>query len=248
MPALSYNTLVRVQSALSKLADRMFVKTTISLSPEEFVSSFIQPEHVEKLKEVERLVGFVGTTHTYAKVSTPAGNSVAKILLSFIGRPPVILPLYIAHNGDTLDTADPAVVARIKAFVEERLRVGNMLGDAHDALDWLSEHCENASTMRIAFPALPTLLGAIDNDPASVIGKRAAKLLESKRFGSMPAMSPDIRDRLREVCALIQGLTLLSDAADPVYPNGHAVVSFRSAMVSAVRTNFFTGQGAASFL
>lgn len=230
MAVFTYRIMDELYGVVRRTASELLSDTTVTLSPDEFIATFVRAEHVQPLKTTEELVGIVGETTTSTKIKLADGNK-AHIYIRFRGaEPPIIMPPYI-NDGPNPDAPEP-VIERITAYANERVRLGRIFGDALDSLHYLNDSCGNAPAMAVLFPCLPALFtaaGKHTNDPDSQHFKRAARIREAKSFGNLPRLLPEVRDRMKTASTLLQNVMMLDKAKASEEPQyGYAVLSVTS--------------------
>lgn len=221
MSVISIRTLDTYEAALRELAEKFFSKTRLFLSGDEFVSAFINPDHISKLSEVQTLVGRLGNAYTETTFSDGEGRHF-KTMISFVSSAPTILPLYIA--GGMQPTAPKAVNDKIMAWVTDRVKFGFAFGDAIDAMRNLNESCGDLRAMSVMLPCLPTIMGQVSTDGDNKTIKRARKLSDQRSYGTLPKLPVNIKQRLLEVSALVNSVTLMLDAPDQTGKKHDAVI------------------------
>jgi len=239
-----------IKTSLMSIASVMFAQTQLVLTADEFISAYISPDHVAKLKEVEQLVGFVGATSMYTNGQTSTGVGM-RLYFSFKGHPPVILPRY---TGSGMQPNCPeGVRSKITEWADERYRLGCIFGDALDALEHLNRTCGDDRAMNLMLPALVTIMAKNSNFEEDRMVKRAKKLNDRSGFGALPRMTPANRERLKEVSAVINMAAMLPDTQDYNLNQRDVLVArSNSANINDVRPNIFIdpseGMRVAAFL
>lgn len=214
-----------LESSLRGLSNKIFGKTQLVLSPDEFIRAFINPEHVETLHKVRELVGFAGLNAVTAKVTDFAGLNFS-LQISFHGYPPITLPQYIKHGLQP--TCPPELRERIVAWLEERYGLGCAFGDALDALYYLNLTCGDAKAMSLMLPCLPTIMAGVSEDGDNKTVKRARKITAAKSFGKLPALPVTVKQRLIEVSAIVNATSLVDGAPGVTTGKSDAVLAFYS--------------------
>lgn len=242
MAVYSYRTFNQLTEALEKIASRFFSHNKLLLTPDEFIAGYINPDHVDILRQTERICGFLGNrwvSNVRMNFDLPAGHvlndgrkvsrDVGYILCAFslVGKAACILPSYISETG-LQPTAPEELRAKITSWVKNRYEVGTMFADAKFAMEFLNDRCSNAATFAAFFPALQAVMSAAGgSDPESAMSKRAEKLLNSKVSGTPPGLSVADRSRIKDACALINAAAMLPDP-DSIrredYPEGIVIV------------------------
>lgn len=244
MSVFNYKRLSSVSDSLRAMARRFYGATALSLTPDEFIAAFISPEHVPTLRTVQEIVGFVGSTSATTVLLTSGGIAL-ETYVSFGGTPPIILPLYM--RAGIQPTCPDDVRAKIEGHADERYRMGCAFGDALDALTWLNDECGNAAAMAVMFPALTTVMASTSEDADNAEVKRARKLSQAKSFGSLPRTTPAQKQRLMEVSAIVNSMTLMADVPEKTVEGQHALLVVSHLKTQAPRTSVFTGAQTASF-
>lgn len=222
MAVFTWRTMDEIRSGVRKLANRLITGHNLTLTPDEFIASFIDPEHVPVLKTTAQIVGHVGEDTARIKLSTVGGLKLECSLMFGGSMPPIILPHYIAQGPRS--TAPAEVTDKINAWLEERVRLGRFFGDAIDALSWLNDNCGNANAMAVMFPALPTILRTYDSDPDSMATKRAVKMTNAKSFGSLPKLPREVKARFIECSDLLLAVSMLEGDAERKVKRHHAFI------------------------
>jgi len=239
MPAYSPRSLQSLLDSMSSIASRFFDRLPLILTPDEFIPAFIAPEHIQTLREVEELVGYIVGGGGDTSIALSDGQALRCQLNFGGGRPPIILPRYVQHGLQP--TCPEAVRSKLTDWADERVRLGYIFGDAYDALVHLNQICSDPRAMRILLPCLPFVMDSISDDPESPARKRAATLAKSKSFPPLPALPLAVKQRLAEVSAVVNSASLMFDAPTPVPERKHCLVRYHpynSASVP-VRTNLF---------
>ncbi len=219
MAVVSWKTLDVYNSSLISLAEKFFERTPLTLSGDEFIAAFIHPDHIEKLREVQALVGYVGTGACGSTLATSDGQSV-NVSASFMGSSPVILPQYVKRGLQP--TCPESVREKILAWIDDRVKFGTAFGDALDAIRYLNDSCGDLRAMSIMLPCLSTVMGMVSDDVDNKTVKRARKLSSQRAFGTLPKLPAATKQRLLEVSALVNSVTLVLDATPPEMQRGDA--------------------------
>lgn len=222
MAVYKYRAFESLESSLDDLATFFFQRMPLHLTPDEVITGFINPEHVDQLRAMEEMVGFVGSTHLNPVLYSSNGDAL-RTLVGFAGRPPVILPRY----AQQLQPDCPGTLReKIGTWVQQRIELGNAFGDALDALRELNDRCVDARAMAIVLPCLPTIMASVNSDPEASTNKRAQKLAHNKTFGILPKLPPQVKKRLLEVSAVVNSVSLMREAPLPSLPKGYATVNY----------------------
>lgn len=220
MAVFTWRTMDEIRGGVRKLASRLISSHTLTLTPQEFIDSFISPEHVDVLNTTAKIVGHVGAESARVKLSTLSGVKFDCSLMFGASMPPIILPTYVAQGP--CPTAPDEIVEKLNAWLEERVRLGRYFGDSLDALSWLNDNCGNANAMAVMFPALPTILRTYDSDPDSQANKRAVKMTNAKSFGTLPKLPREVKARFIECSDLLLTVSMLEGDADQKVKRSHA--------------------------
>lgn len=242
MPAFSNKRIEALTNTLKRIADNYFARMPLILSPEEAISAFIHPDHITKLREVEELVGFAGSTSISSSLNID--GAALPIRVAFSRRAPIMLPHYVSNGLQP--TCDEAVSAMIHGWASERLRLGYAFGDVHDALGYLNYACHGPNTMAALLPCLPYLLSSINDDEEAGTTKAARKLAQNKSIGRMPRLPLEVKQRLQEVSAIVNSASLLDDAPDPTVKPMHGAMTYQEygRGLKSTRVNiFYIGAG-----
>jgi hypothetical protein len=239
MAVYSHRMMNDLYSSLSTMATTFFSRMPLMLDPDEFVAAFIAPEHVGKLRDVEELVGHVGTSNFGVDIAGTDGVKLPWTVV-FGFRPPIILPAYV--KGGLQSTCPDHVLDKITAWVDERVRFGRVFGDAYDALGELNEVCTDVRAISTMLPCFPVIMGSITEDADAKTSKRAQSLTQSKRFGQLPALPREVKSRLLEVSAIVSSVSLLKDSPIPETPKFHACIQRNPyGSQGSTRVNIFDG-------
>lgn len=215
MAVYKFRTMDALYGAIRRIGGTLFGDFRCKLTAPEFISAFIQPEHVAPLRQVQDMVGLVGNHAFYSKFMT-SDDVEAKLTVLFArNEPPIILPNYVS-DGVT-KSAPEDVVLKMRAFVDERVRLGRLFGDAIDSVRYLNDHCGNANAMSVMFPVLPALMKYADPDGQndSSFAKRASKLASAKSFGTLPKLPQAVKQRILEASNAVQTSLMLDQTNGP---------------------------------
>lgn len=219
MPVYSYKMVNNLEAALSALATMFFSKMPLELTPDEFIAAFINPEHIEKLNDVEKLVGYVGRSVVNCNLSSN-GPERLPVSITFGVRAPIILPQYV--DGGIQPTCPDDVRDKITSWVTERVRFGDAFGDTLDAIRELNALCNDVNTMSTLLPCLPLVMSSISDDEDAKTNKRAQSLANNKKVGTVPRILRETKNRLIEISSIVNSASLLRDAPVPEAPKFHA--------------------------
>jgi hypothetical protein len=207
MAVFSFRTIDQLNRGIQSLADRLINPSQLVLTPDEFIAAFINPDHVAALKQVGALVGSAGSQFVMPDIMSSSGARCKNYISFGYSTPPIIIPDY-ANEGMQL-SAPEELRTKIIAWVDQRVHLGTMFGDAIDALHWLNDNCGNASAMAVMFPALPTILKEFDSDPESLSFKRAKRIVDAKSFGTLPKLPREVKQRILECSDLLLTVSML---------------------------------------
>ena len=207
-------------NSLRALSVTYFERMPLILSPEDFIAAFINPEHVEKLKDVEELVGRIGRDAFEASISTGPHNLRTRVF--FGAKAPIILPRYVSRGLQP--TCPDNVRAKIDHWAAERISAGFAFGDIHDGINYLNEVSQDVRAMAMMIPCLPLIMASISDDEEAKTTIKARKLANDKSFGKLPRLPREVRDRLREASSIVNSVTLLSEAQVPLPTKGQAAI------------------------
>lgn len=239
MSVYSYKMIDDLRTSLGNLAEKLYSKTALVISPEEALEAFVHPDHVPMLREVQQICSPSTGSGYYSNLQSSDGKSL-HVVVSFTGGSPVIMPKYIEHGLQP--TCSDGVRARIVSWVDQRLAYGMAFGDTIDAISWLNENCGDVRAMALMLPCLTTIMGNMSTDAESTAVRRARKLSQASGFGSLPRLPVQVKQRLMEISAIVNAVTLMADAPSITAPLHHAL--FGQARIlrgGPIRTNIFWG-------
>ena len=235
MPVYSYKMIENLLHSLENMAGLMFEKTPLVLSGEEFLKAFVDPEHIIMLKQVQEMCKPSLMSHTSTTLHSADGETL-RIYAAFVGSAPVILPQYV---GNGLQPTCPDDIRRkIDAWIVDRTSLGRAFGDAYDAIQFLNDKCGDVEAMALLLPCLPSVMANISSDGESKIVKRAQKLTTIKRFGKLPRIPREITQRLSEVSAIVNAVSLMKDAPN-LSVERHSALLKMSSIANSNRPNIF---------
>lgn len=206
MAVFTFKALDTIMTGVRHLAARLTETSNLVLTPDEFITGFIDPQHVEPLMTTQRLVGHVGYSMADFNHDTIAGTQFT-LRCSFGGSSsPIIIPSYVKKGLQP--TAPEDVRAKIQSWLEERARIGELFGDALDAVNYLNDHCGNQGAFMALFPALPTVfkVGARGDQKAEA---RAKKMSESTSLTGLPRLPVEVKRRINECSEVLMNLTMV---------------------------------------
>lgn len=234
MAVFSFRTMDILTGGVRNIASRIIDPSNLVITGKEFIEAFIRPDHIPILNQTRELVGSVGAYYCQPKLTTTTGIQYQLLCQFGYNKPPTIIPGYV--NEGFYDDQPLPSRAKILAWLQERERLGNMFGDAIDAMHWLNDHCGNAGAVAVMFPALPTVLkagGGMDEK----VGKRAAKIAESKSFGNLPKLPLEVKRRISEVSDFVLTCSILEPGSLAAAKKTEACFAFHS-ITSKFRPDF----------
>lgn len=230
MPPALANALI---AEVENLARSVYEKTPLVLTPEEVIAGFIHPQHIEKLMEVEELVG-LSDTRPVALSHVHYGSLTFSMHLNFGGRAPMLFPRY-TENGMG-EFAPKELLARLDAWTAERVRMGFAAGLVKDAIGTLAWKCDTIDAVRLLLPCLPMLLARLDTgDTPGRHTQRAQRINELKRVPALPAISRAAKLALDEASSIVSTFSLVADAPIPQTPRRGAALTING--ISYNRSN-----------
>lgn len=171
---------------------------------EEFIQTFINPDHREKLVEVRDLVGDIGSTSAMTKLHY--GPTIQMAYMAGYAPVPLLIPNYV-RNGPQ-PTAPAEVLDRLNVWMEQRVYIGRQLGAALDMITWLNDNCASLAAFRVMFPAISILISDVGTDTAK---KRANNLQKSEAVPLLPRLPREVKVKMQEISQLITATTLMGD-------------------------------------
>lgn len=207
MTVYSWRILDSLINGVRSTASRLLDNYNVKISGDEFVQTYIKPEHVEPLRTTQKIVGLVGSTSVLTSFTLNDGKTTSIYITFAGGKPPIIIPNYVTE-GPT-EHAPAEVMARISEYAEERVRLGRLFGDAIDALHYLNDACGNANAMGVMFPALPTLFSSVASNDDDPNAKRGRRIADAKSFGKLPKLPRSVTNRILECSNLVLNTMML---------------------------------------
>lgn len=212
--------LSHLEAALNERANKMMSAISVAIPHNDFLDCFIQPDHLKLLRQVNDLIGDVGTTsyhsfdmyvndHGVPGVWDTQGTPVQlRITVYSANNFPVPMPRYAS-----MIRAD-APQDKIKVIVDYlnmRIDMGYKFGAAIDALRWLNHHCSDMRAFRACFPALTTLLtdASVHDKVKAPFTKLAQELDYNKTVKSLPGLPREVTKFLHEVSETVNAVSLL---------------------------------------
>ena len=235
MAVYSHRMISLLTTSLETMANTMFSKSSLVISGDEFLAAFVDPSHLSMLREVQQMCK-PSLSSSAATVFHAESGETVNLAIQFGGVAPVILPQYVSHGFQP--TCPQDIRDRFSTWINERLNFGMAFGDAWDAIEYLNDTCGDVEAMTLLLPCIPSIMAGITTDSESKTVKRAQKLASINRFGKLPRLPRQVTQRLAEVSALVNAVTLMQDAPDPSLKRHDAL--FRVGTVSNnVRANVF---------
>lgn len=239
MPIFQGLMLIGLQAQIRTLAIRFFGVHQLVLLSDEFVSAYINPDHIKTLRETESLCGRIGPTASIMSTAITSNGKMIRLYLNFRSSAPIIMPDYI--RSGIQPTAPVDVAQKIQEWVDMRWEYGCKFGDAYDALDYLNVVCADARDMAVMFPILSTLMRNTTDDAESRNAKRAKKLADPKGCGTLPSLPRDIVYRIQELSSFLLAVNMLDVPKQAVTSTGDAEVSFYQGYDTIKREPMFKG-------
>lgn len=231
---------------LNGMGQALLSEHDLILSPKEFIPSFIRADHLPLLTQVHDMVGAVNSGSHSIKLRAYDGTLHSLNGTFAASTPPTLIPDYVSQG--LLEDAPHEVSQKFQDWLDERVRIGNMMGDAHDAIDWLNEECGNAAAFAVMFPAITTLLskcqGHVEGEDSSE-QKRARKIANSRSFGALPTLTREVKARLAAASDLVLNAAMLPQPKPINIPAKH--VWYRHAYVAEGRPHMFRPSEWATF-
>jgi len=192
-------------------AHQSFVSTQpFRFTDEEFITAFIEPNHIEPLTTAHELTGNIGRNHIHCSYMFDA--MPISVGVSFDRYAPIIIPRYVDKGFQP--TAPIAFLDRFYEHVKWRWEMNCLFGDAIDGLQMLNPMCEDWRSLRAVFPAITTLLKSVSQgDENSAAYKRAVSLENNKSVNTLPRLPREVKERLIEASNILLASTLVGDVA-----------------------------------
>lgn len=239
MSVFTLNTITDLTGQVRVLANRFTNAHPLTITAREFIDGFIQPDHVPVLKQTEEICGRIGNTSSVSFFTETANRNGFRVVVSFAGEAPIIIPDYV-RNGLRAD-APADIRSKIQDWVEHRFNYGVLFGDAVDALFFLNEVCADARSMTVMLPILPTLMRNINAEADSRTAKRAKRLAELKSVGSLPILPRAVTQRLQDISHLMTAVNMIEGVERPRVESGGATLEFYSGYDVPKRQHMFAG-------
>lgn len=225
MPLMTPNMLSNLHHQVRNLYSNMLLTNPLIVSDDEFISMFVNPEHVDVLKQTESLVGPIGTKQMTARYTFEAEQIVHGFIhVGFHQKPPIIIPDYAGHG--LTPEAPVELHDRVYEWAKWVYEINCKFGDITDALSWLNVNTESWDAVRTMLPILPVLLKNTDTDPDSVVQKRAARLQARPNVRGLPRLPREVKERLIDCCNTALAATLIANDALSGVSNAHFRIRF----------------------
>ncbi len=215
-----------LHTAIKYRASKYINAAKLTLTGDEFIDAFINPEHVEILRKTQGLTGSIGSRYYHScsyRQDVHGVGRVGLLSLNFQGHAPIIIPNYVESNGVAV-TAPEEVVAKIAEFVRERDRVGHMFGLAYAIIDWLAKNCKDMRAARTLFPALTLLMKDAYPNVDSAGYRQAEKLQQASASENLPMLDRERKNKFIEASNLLVATTLLPSEVS--HPRDVVIVDF----------------------
>jgi hypothetical protein len=234
-----------VADALRAIAENFFTRTRLVITADEFVAAFIQPDHAEKLVDVQAMVGRIGMHSGGTSLPVPdAPSGALRFSYAFSGEPPCLIPQYVA-NG-LVPSCPERLLQRITEWTNERFRIGKAFGTLFDGIEYLNYRCTDIRAMAVMMPVLPALMAQTSLVEDSAVVKRAQRLSQNTKVPKLPKLLPVQREALRDASALVSMAIMVKDAPMPVVP-GHHCSLMRGVNGAQCGPSLFEGRPAAFY-
>jgi len=221
-----------IKNVISTRRDKALTTLMCTITPDEFISTFIKPEHIELLKSTREIVGDIGATW-YVSSKIHRGEVTCSIQIEFMGgKSPIIVPKYVEQSAQPSAPVD--VIERISKYLDMRINIGSMFGDVLDTIYWANSAVSDIRGLRALLPCLPTLLMDINSDPKSSSHKIATKLIADNRVSSLPTLPREVKLRMLEASNLVTATTLLDEISVKLDTTGLAKIT---ANVTEIKRN-----------
>jgi len=226
MPVFSYKTMNDIRNAFTQLKARVQTATCAEMTWKEYVTCAIQPDHLDILSRAAMIVGQFGNAIQHCAMSIDdrsgkCGNTVHVVRTIRPGAQKLPLPNYASKGF--IDDAPAELVNRVYSKMDEARSMIWKLDRAEAELTQLNDICENSKQLKVLFPALPSVMGI-----AYAETKRAAsvaKLGAYRGAPSLPALSADYKDNLKDLSAVTNVASLIPASIDFSKWNGDVVFS-----------------------
>lgn len=228
----SPSRLLEIKNVISDRKDKALTTLMCTITPDEFISTFIKPEHIELLKSTREIVGDIGATW-YVSSKIHHGEITCGIAIEFMGgKSPIIVPKYVEQSAQPSAPAD--VIERISKYIGKRIDIGSLFGDVWDTICWANSAVSDIRGLRTLLPCLPTLLMDINSDHKSSSHKIATKLIADNRVSLLPTLPREVKLRMLDASNLVTATTLLGEI--PVKPDTTGLAKI-TANVTEIKRN-----------
>lgn len=241
MSVFSPNTLIDLGVQARKLAGNFFGTRPLTITPEEFVDGFIDPEHVPILRQTEDICGRIGNTSSTTIELHTSQRDTLSLTVTFHGESPIIIPNYVSKG--LRPNASEALRKKVQDWIDERWNYGCMFGDVYDAIEYYNTVCSDAKAFTVMLPILPTLMRNITVEADSRTSKRAKRLSELKGVSSLPSLPRTVTKTVLDACHLMTAVNLIESVGVPKMKNGEAIIAFTNVWNTPKRVSLFAGVG-----
>lgn len=212
-----------IKNAFVMRASKFFQVQAHMMTNQDFIDAYIRPEHVAILNTTREICGDVGGHAFGVGINHRAdflGVRHAPVAMSFVGAPPIIIPLYVSRASH--DDEHPVVV-KLAEWLRERIRQGLLLGDALDSFAFLNNTCADARAFRVVFPAISLLVNdcARSDDPKDPMRKLAARIQGNQEVRTLPRLPREVMQRLIAASDIINTTSLMEADAEMPRVAGH---------------------------
>ena len=212
-----------IKTITLKLATSAFGKMCCTLTRDEFIEAFIQPDHVERLTDVYKLIGgqradSVNVLLWSEQQDNKQDQMVAQ--LRYYQQPEMLVPGYVKSDFRYWTPAGK----KIAEWSHDRKQQGYMVADAIDAMDWLNENAGSAMAFSLMFPALTPIMsraatdGSVPTphgvDPSEHWIVRKGQQIDALKTLSkpLPSLPREVIERIRDVSSFLLALMMTKDA------------------------------------
>lgn len=248
MAVYQYKSLEVLLDKLRGMGGVFVDRTTLTLTHDEFIQAYIEPDHVSKLREANQLVGTMATGNGSGILTyVPMSAGEIQVYASYLSEP-ILMPAY-CRDG-MRPSAPPEIREKVMAWADQRYEFGCAMGDAYLGLRYLNGCCKNVAAMVALMPCLPAIM-AHNTVDGEMMAKRAQKAAVTGRTPELPPLPRAMKERLREVSAVVNAITLMLNADTPTVEQGKVMLKAYvgyGRRENKPRVNPFTGIGLAAFV
>lgn len=202
------------------------LKLSLKLSHDEVVAAFIEHDHIEKLKEVSRMVGASGVATFPTKIFTSEMELLSDCTVHFTSNMPILIPEYVQLG--LASTCPDELREKISKWADTRYDLGIAGGDLVDAIHHLNWMCGDVRTMKALLPCLPGIMARINSDQDSKTMKKARAMLNTTGCGAIPPLSRAVKQRLLEISALANAIFMTEEPASAEKNDGKTAVLIKN--------------------